>query len=292
MSSKIRIPEMNRRNIILITIIVVLVLVPSVAAYNYTQNDPKFCKTCHLMNTAYETWDHSAMHDVNCHTCHETTIMEGLGHVIDVFTKNPQEVTLPTEVENEICENCHASEDPKWLQVLETAGHEVHFFESSEPPMCMECHGVQLHVFEPPEETCEECHDETMMMGTQEMHIHCLVCHEFTTEDENLFPQREVCAACHEGKETMEITFPTNAHVNTTCLNCHNPHVGEAHTECTTCHEDTSSGLHQQPAHTQCDLCHIPHSSEDMRDVCITCHGDKDDHYASTPCSTCHSFIS
>jgi nitrate/TMAO reductase-like tetraheme cytochrome c subunit len=288
--SRVKLPEMNRRNLILISIIVIVVMVPSVFAYNYFQNNPKFCTTCHLMNQAYETWDHSAMHEVNCHTCHEAGIVEGLGHVVDVITKNPQEVTRPTEVDNEICETCHTSEDPKWLQVVNTAGHKVHFFGSGQPPDCIDCHGIQLHVFEPPEEACDECHETTTMMGTPEMHIHCLVCHEFTVQDESLFPEHGECAACHEEKETMEITFPTNAHANTTCLNCHNPHVEEQQTDCVTCHDGPETGLHQLSAHGNCESCHVPHSSEDMRDVCVSCHTDKDEHYAPTECATCHSF--
>lgn len=288
-----KLPEMTRRNLLLIVLIVVIIaVVPSVFAYDYFQNNPKFCMSCHIMNPAYEAWDQSAMHDVNCHTCHEAGIVEGLGHVVSVVTKNPQEVTLPTEVDSEICENCHASEDPKWLQVANTAGHQVHFFGSGQPPECIHCHGIRLHVFEPPEELCDECHVETIMMGTSEMQIHCLVCHDFTAQDESLFPEREECLACHEGKETMEITFLTNAHVNATCLNCHNPHVEEQYTSCVTCHESPDSGLHQLSAHDNCESCHVPHSSKDMREICISCHGDKSEHYAPAECATCHSFES
>lgn len=286
-----KLPRIFSRKLILI-IIIICVLIPSVFAYNYIQNDAGFCTRCHLMNPAYEAWESSAMHDVNCHKCHEAGIREGVGHMIEVITENPQEVTVPTEVDNEICENCHASEDPNWLQVVDTAGHKVHFFGKAQPPECIHCHGIQLHVFEPPEETCSECHDETMMMGEPEMHIHCLVCHDFTIQEDNLFPLREDCVACHEDKEIMEVTFPSEAHADTTCSECHNPHIQEQHTDCVTCHDDADQGLHQRSGHSNCVTCHIPHSSEIMRDICINCHIDKDEHYQPAECTTCHSFIS
>ena len=148
MLGRLKIPEMTRRNKALIALALIAIAIPSWFIYDYTQNNPKFCTTCHLMSHAYETWEHSAMSELNCHECHESDMIESLGHVVEVLTENPQEVKKITEVDNELCEHCHACNQPKFTQVTYTAGHKVHIFEKENQPACIECHGLVLHVFE------------------------------------------------------------------------------------------------------------------------------------------------
>jgi hypothetical protein len=278
----------KHRNLIIVAL--GLLMVPSYFIYDYTQNNPKFCTTCHLMNEAYETWDASAMHDLNCHHCHETDMIESLDHVREVIFEKPTEVTKMTEVDNELCEKCHASDDPQWLQVEATAGHKVHFFESDEAPDCIDCHGLQLHVFRPPEETCDTCHEEDLDEPCDDMRVHCTVCHEFNVAEDDLIPARDDCLECHEAQDTMGVTFPVGSHSNTPCLSCHNPHDSEQQSECTTCHPIPSKGLHNETAHVNCEACHTPHSDTPMRDSCLICHQDKEEHYAPADCVSCHSF--
>ncbi len=282
--------ELLKKNQKIIFAALIVVAIPSYFVYDYTQHNPKFCTTCHLMNEAYEAWDASAMHDLDCHKCHETDMMESLGHVREVIFEKPQEVTKITEVDNKLCENCHASEDPQWLQVVNTAGHKVHFFESNEAPDCIDCHGIQLHVFEPPEETCDACHGEEFDQPCVDMRVHCVVCHEFTVTGDDLIPARSDCLDCHEAQDTMGVSFPTDAHSDTPCMNCHNPHDREQHSECTTCHPVPSKGLHEETAHVNCISCHTPHSDEPMRDNCLSCHLDKTEHFEPANCVSCHSF--
>ncbi len=216
-------------------------------------------------------------------------MLESLDHVREVIFENPQEVTKLTEIDNEVCESCHATNDPQWLQVVNTAGHEEHFFGRAQPPYCIDCHGIQLHVFEPPEETCLKCHDEESLQPTEDMNIHCIVCHEFTATDHELIPERGDCLDCHEASETMGVSFPTDAHKDTPCMNCHDPHEEEQHKECSACHDVSEKGLHTETAHTDCHACHTPHSSVPMRDNCLSCHLDKTEHFAPAECTTCHS---
>jgi len=277
----------NKRIVI---VALVVLAIPSYFIYDYTQNNPRFCTTCHLMSSAYETWDASAMHDLNCHNCHETGIVESLDHVREVMFGSPESVTKITVIENEECESCHTSNDPNWLQVANTAGHEVHVFTAEEEPECIGCHGLQLHVFEPPEETCYECHSHDHDIACEVMDVHCTVCHEFTVTEYELIPERENCLRCHPSQKVMGVSFPSAAHNNTACMDCHNPHIEEQHAECTTCHTETASGLHTLPAHTDCIICHVPHTSEPMRDVCISCHVDKADHGGTAECRACHGF--
>ena len=280
-----------KKNQKIFAVALVVLAIPSYFIYDYTQHNPKFCTTCHLMNDAYETWDASAMHDLNCHSCHETNMIESLDHVREVIFEKPDTVTKPTVIENELCEKCHASEDPKWLQISNTAGHKVHIFTQDEEPECIGCHGLQLHVFEPPEEACYKCHDEDYEGASEEMGAHCTVCHEFTVTDHELIPQRDDCADCHDGQQTMGVSFPDAAHNDTACIDCHNPHIEEQHTECSECHEvGLGGGLHAVVAHYECSSCHVPHSSDPMRGECLSCHVDMSDHGGSAECSLCHRF--
>ena len=285
-----KLPEMNRRNKALLLVLLVIIVVPSVFIYDYTQNNPKFCTTCHLMNEAYDTWSVSAMHDLNCHECHETDMVESIGHVIEVLTKNPDDVTKPTEIDNSLCEHCHASNDPQWLQVVNTAGHKVHFYGDADHADCIDCHGLRLHAFEPPEQTCVECHEEEKTYVEELMGTHCVSCHEFTAVDHDLFPPSNVCLQCHEEQNMTGVSFPVDVHTRTACVNCHNPHEEEQVPDCTQCHGE-GEGLHLEAGHVECTSCHIPHSDAEVRATCESCHVDKEDHYAPVNCAACHSFI-
>ena len=275
----------------ILIVAIVALAIPSYFVYDYTQHNPKFCTTCHLMDDAYETWDSSAMHDLNCHTCHESDMVESLDHVREVIFENPKEVTKITVIDNEACESCHAANDPQWLQVANTAGHEVHIFTQEEEAECIGCHGIQLHVFKPSEETCNQCHSLDHEAASEAMEVHCTVCHEFTATDHELIPQRDDCLRCHEDQQTMGVSFPGAAHNDTSCDNCHNVHIEEQHTECATCHtESLGGGLHAVSAHDDCNNCHVPHSSEPMRSGCLSCHEDRIGHGGTAECSLCHGF--
>ena len=278
----------KNRNYVIVAL--VLLMIPSYFIYDYTQHNPKFCISCHLMNDAYDTWDVSAMHDLDCHKCHESDIATSMDHLREVIFEKPQAVTKKTEIDNELCENCHASDDPQWLQVADTPGHKVHFFDNTDAPDCIDCHGLQLHVFEPPEETCATCHEEGLDEPCLDMQVHCLACHNFIVAEDDLIPARDDCIVCHEAQDTMGVTFPSDAHSDSACLDCHNPHDMEQGSECTTCHPVPSTGLHEEAAHENCETCHTPHSEEPMRDSCLSCHLDKEEHFAPADCSGCHSF--
>jgi trimethylamine-N-oxide reductase cytochrome c-type subunit TorC len=286
---RLKITELIRKNKKTFALAIAVLAILSYFGYNYTQNNPKFCTTCHLMNEAYETWEVSVMHELNCHKCHETDLIESLNHVREVIFEKPTKVTKLTEVDNEVCKSCHAINNPQWPQVVNTTGHELHFFGSNQPPDCIDCHGLRLHDFVPPEETCEECHGEIYEQSVEDMDIHCLVCHEFTVLENKLIPERGDCLDCHESQETMGVSFPADAHTDTPCMNCHNPHEEEQYTECSVCHDVSTKGLHTESAHANCTACHTPHSLVPMRDNCLSCHIDKTEHFAPTDCASCHS---
>ena len=290
---RLELPEMNRRNMILFSLLIVILAIPSYLIYDYTQHNPKFCKTCHLMNDAYDTWNYSAMHELDCHKCHETDMIESMGHVVEVLFEDPQEVTKITEVDNELCIKCHASNNYEWIQVMTTEGHRLHFFDASTPPDCISCHGLNLHVFEPPVNICKSCHNETTWMNTDLVEMHCIDCHEFSSRV--MFPDSEDCMNCHDFARIQSIIGDTEHQkvtVETYCMSCHNPHSEDKYEDCRSCHTSEYSGLHEISSHQTCSLCHSPHDNKGYRKNCLFCHKNKDDHYSYTKCELCHSFIS
>jgi nitrate/TMAO reductase-like tetraheme cytochrome c subunit len=286
-----KLPEMSRRTqILLLLAAIVVIAVPSMFLYDYTQNNPQFCLTCHLMNTAYDAWSASAMHNVTCHDCHETNMIESLGHVTDVLFHNPTNVTKMTVIDNSLCESCHDTNDPQWLQIADTAGHKVHIFGNITGINCTDCHGLNLHVFEPPENACLQCHDVNLTNANTLMGTHCISCHDFiaVNDTSGLIPGRDDCITCHPQEALMGPSIPDGGHNDTACTDCHNPHLDTIFPDCSSCHQPTGT-IHDVHSGNDCTTCHTPHSDETLSDNCLSCHTDKTDHNAGISCETCHS---
>ena len=284
---------MNKKNQLLLFLIVIIIALPSYLIYDYTQHNPRFCTSCHLMNEAYDTWKISAMHELDCHKCHETNMIESMEHVIEVLFKDPKNVTKPTEIDNELCIECHASNNYNWIQIMNTEGHKIHFFTNQDLPDCISCHGLSLHVFKPPYEICQDCHNEETWMSTPEYNIHCVDCHEFSTRI--IFPESVDCVNCHDFariNKIMDASMHQNVQIETYCISCHNPHTEDTFEDCKKCHNQAFIGLHDISAHQSCDMCHSPHEVQNRRDTCISCHVNKETHYYLAKCEICHSFIS
>ena len=124
--------------------------------YNYTQNDPEFCRSCHTMDVAWDKWSTSAHSKVGCHSCHEVSPIGGAQLVMNYLMENPDRNTNHASVTDKACEKCHYSGDPQWVQVENTAGHKVH--AEGQNIACQTCHGMRLHSFRPSTEICDACH--------------------------------------------------------------------------------------------------------------------------------------
>ncbi len=278
-----------RRQLLVGLLIVLLALsLPIYITYEYIENDPRFCTSCHLMREPYERWRVSAMHTQTCHKCHQQSLTESLSLVFETLIYNPQNITKHAQVNPEVCLKCHGSGDPEWIQVLDTAGHKIHFVSAG--MNCTQCHGIELHVFKPSKELCTQCHNNTIKTPT--MKFHCLNCHDYTGRKDKLIPDRSDCIVCHTARNVTTVTFVPHAHDNSDCTVCHKPHEQAEPIACTTCHEAPQKGLHQVPGHNECSTCHIPHTVDvDVRAVCTNCHTDKTTHMAPKPCTQCHDFV-
>ncbi len=279
-----------RKTLILAIVIVLLGLsLPAYLTYDYYENDPGFCTSCHLMNGPYELWRSSGMHTVTCHACHEMDIPAALNLVYTALVYDPQEIATHAEVQEETCLDCHASGNIIYPQIVNEVGHETHYFHQEEAS-CFDCHSKSLHRFVSSDDVCQECHDETQKTAGM-VKLDCKDCHTYTSKGKMSFvPQRIECLDCHARGETI-LAIPEGAHQDSVCSTCHELHIDSEPIECVSCHaKDELKGLHQFPIHNDCLRCHASHEKSDVRTVCTFCHVDKITHNEGVDCNLCHNF--
>jgi len=254
-------------------------------AYDYTEHDPRFCLSCHIMHEAWDRWNTSEHRKVNCHECHQQSKLESMRQLWLTVTRRPTRVEKHAHVPPERCARCHRSGENRWKQIARTAGHEVHAVKRSIP--CVRCHAKSLHRFRPPAELCRECHARESIqiagMGT----LHCTNCHNFLAEQSGLLPTRSDCLWCHEQHlaprrgitNATTIRFDASSPMQFPCSDCHNPHNRLPATgTCQTCHPRVYAGRERLPAeHQNCVSCHKPHTWRiSSRAICANCHGTGD----------------
>lgn len=258
--------------------------------YNYTQEDPAFCRSCHLMEKAWDRWETSKHKNVTCHSCHQQSVFESARMVGGFALGRYERVVTHAAVKDELCQKCHESEDPKWLQIAATAGHRVHAEEQN--LACTKCHSTTVHRFAAPAPICQTCHAQKEVVTSGMATFHCTSCHSFLATDQPLLPGRKNCLDCHEALVKETISWPADAPMQLPCGTCHKPHEIEQPTvACRNCH--TGEGLHQQTTHRSsvCQTCHEPHQWKvTSRQTCLACHTDRVEHQAGALCSACHNF--
>lgn len=239
-------------------IILALLLVVGFRAYRYTQNNPQFCRSCHLMETPFQLWQGSVHSTVNCHSCHESSIRTSLSQVWETATRHPSQVTKHAVVPDRTCRACHVGPGGT-PDITGTDVHAVH--ADRQKIQCTTCHGVSLHVFQAPEAICRQCHQPYEKGGPQA---------EKAPGMEDL-----TCGSCHQYLGRTGSLLPARA----TCLGCHP--------------QATTAGLHSASMHadTDCHICHQVHvEALPSRAPCETCHADKVNHYPGQVCRGCHGF--
>lgn len=248
-------------------------------AYRYIEEDPNFCRSCHVMEGAFEAWAAKEHKEVTCHACHEQSTFENARLLYKYVIFRPTSVSSHAEVDDERCKECHSSPDPRWTEVTETSGHRVHAEEQG--IACVSCHTASLHEAKPSESLCSRCHSSQVLETKGMLGFHCMNCHEFlrpsTMSAPSLLPVRENCLSCHEGMEMGSVSFPEVAPMKLDCGTCHKPHQSEKPVDCQSCHRIYAEGVpisgapgeagpHGTAAGTDgggqsdCTTCHKPHT--------------------------------
>ncbi|HET6514831.1 MAG TPA: NapC/NirT family cytochrome c [Thermodesulfovibrionales bacterium] len=281
--------------------------------YDFTQNNPKFCVSCHIMKPAFEAWEKSEHTGINCHECHHLTIPEQNRLLISFVLHRPTSVPErhgKVIVPWKYCIRCHWEKDekfPKAPMINQSTLHAKHVF--MEQVECSKCHGYVVHKFTPEEHFCTRCHKGKEVHGTGMEALACLNCHTDRTTD--LRPGRKKCLFCHGGEEVrreliadgtidvkhyqptketigkaLKISVPADAPMQFYCYTCHKPHakVRPDWGDCLSCHRNIidvgKHNLHIKVVGMQCKECHKPHvwrvTPESGKRACIRCHEYRD----------------
>jgi hypothetical protein len=264
--------------------------------YDFTQNNPKFCVGCHLMQPAYDSWAQSEHKQLNCHDCHHLTIPEQnqllISFVLHRPTKVPERHKDKIIVSQKYCSQCHT--EGKAKRINKSMFHAKHVY--MEQIECTQCHGEVkadksgLHRFLPSEKSCLKCHKEKEVHGEGMGGLACINCHSDRTKD--MKPGRDKCLFCHSNDQTikkkliedgtMDVRFfapdssiikkaskiqtGDNAPMQFYCYECHKPHtpgkVKPKNEDCLKCHAKISRiGKHNIHLNMdmRCKDCHKPH---------------------------------
>lgn len=231
--------------------------------YLFTEYDPNFCASCHIMEKAWETWAAGPHKKLHCKACHSQDILTRARIVWSWTINKTEEVPPHTLLDKRVCEKCHIARSERWVQMKNTAGHMVHVTKAN--IQCLACHYPSLHNFEPEVIDCLRCHDKARINIGEMKDLHCTTCHNFLAKGkgEELMPLRGLCLECHEDMQIKNETFPKNGSMEFECAKCHKPHTKPFldFSDCLACHiEITESKDHfNHKALTGCVKCHKPH---------------------------------
>jgi len=305
--------EMPLKGKIIIAVLLLTILggagFASFRFYDFTQHNPNFCVSCHLMKPAFEAWETSVHQKINCHECHHLAVDEMNQLLISFVFHRPTEVP-PRHgkiiVPWKYCVECHWETSPEYPdapKINNSRLHAKHYF--MEQIECSKCHGYETHRFVPEARFCVRCHQGKVVHGTGMGELACLNCHTDRTTD--LRPGRNKCLYCHgteknremveEGgtidathfipdsetvKKAIKIDVPKDAPMQFKCYLCHKPHdkVRPDWGNCISCHRNITEvgkhGMHIQYFGAKCEDCHRPHSwsinKERAKKVCVKCH--------------------
>lgn len=231
--------------------------------YDYTEHNPRFCLSCHIMQEPFEKWEKGTHGMVNCHSCHQQSKMDSLHQLWMYVTQKPKEVVHHPKLDHTVCAKCHMNNTQRWHDVSETAGHKIHFERAQIE--CLDCHGQGIHNIARPENVCIKCHEDRVDKKNKMVFVHCTQCHNFLAKEggeAGIKPTREKCLDCHQKVKVGHVTFPENAPMQFECVDCHKPHgkMFLKSEDCLACHGKLSSPPHGPDEKSRCMDCHKPHS--------------------------------
>jgi len=226
--------------------------------WDYMENDPGFCQSCHIMEEPWDRWASSTHAEVGCHSCHHQSLLASAGQLCDFVFKSYEEIESHAEVEDASCQQCHQSGDPEWQQVTDTAGHKQHDMDRGID--CVTCHSNTLHIFTPSATDCLECHARNTIKVPDMTDVSCMTCHNFLTGGEETVPTRAVCLGCHQTM-VSRVTWSNEAPMQRPCGDCHQPHEQAAPVvKCESCHDTVECyNPYEMSPDTHCWTCHMAH---------------------------------
>ncbi len=261
-----------------VTVAILTVLV-GYRYYHYTQDDPQFCASCHLMKDAFIEWQKGKHRDVVCQKCHQLSILEKNRLLIAYVVKGTQPLaqTHGREKPWTACRGCHMeSIEQGSVTMNKSYGHARHVFMQG--LQCKVCHKRTTHNFRPNETACQNCHKDKIVHGVGMETFSCLNCHSFSEKTPSMIP-KDRCTKCHT---QVPKTGPMSGLL---CHQCHKPHgnIKPAAATCVNeCHRNKPStgqhALHFRQG-IDCMYCHKAHTwlvgTSRAKSLCGKCHQPK-----------------
>jgi len=247
--------------------------------YQYTQDDPDFCASCHAIQESFVDMQLGKHRDVICQKCHEIGIVEQnqrLGIYI-ATGKNPVALAHGRTTPWQKCGTCHGeSLSQGAVTPTKSYGHAKHVLNLK--MVCKACHTGVKHTFSPDESVCLKCHADKEVHGITVDDFSCLKCHRFSQREVAMTP-KDKCTGCHAGMPQK------GAMATFSCHYCHRPHKKDKPTSATCtaeCHRSQLSvgqhGIHAKNS-IDCMYCHRQHTwtvKEKARSLCSQCHEYRD----------------
>ncbi|MCX8031303.1 MAG: NapC/NirT family cytochrome c [Thermodesulfovibrionales bacterium] len=264
---------------LLIALTILFIFVYGYRYYEYTQNDPDFCTSCHLVREVYIDWQKSVHSSVICQKCHEIGIIEQNRKLISFVAKGEDPISLTHGRQRPWlkCIDCHQSTVFQGsVSPDKSFGHAKHALK--EKIECKQCHYNERHNLPYDITSCDKCHHNKEVHGISVKEFSCVNCHPFLRRHPVMTPP-DKCTKCHH-----EIP-KKNSKSKLSCHYCHKPHKREKVTnlECLFCHK-TEANLGQHGTHhkkgIECMHCHKPHKwnieAKEKNKLCSECHNFKD----------------
>jgi cytochrome c nitrite reductase small subunit len=270
--------EENQRAFVLLLLLVSIIGgIVGYRNYKYTQDDPDFCTSCHMMQEAYKTWSKSKHRDLPCQRCHRMSLLEQNRMLVAFVVKGTQSThqkhgrISPWNA----CKECHLSEAEQGSLTLSNSyGHARHVF--MQKISCSKCHTGTLHTFSPNEQACSGCHKDKVIHGMGMEGLSCLKCHSYGEKAPKMI-STERCLKCHKN-------YPTQGPMSSLkCFDCHQPHgkIKLTSQDCLkNCHGNEANvgqhKLHMTKAKLDCLDCHKAHTwlvgKKEAKNLCNRCH--------------------
>lgn len=266
---------------ILVVLVAVIGAVVGNKYYTYTQEQPAFCSSCHLMQEAEKSWRRSKHKLIVCQVCHTMSLLEQNKLLIAFVVNAGGKIQQKHGTSNAwlVCKNCHMQDVAQGSITLRNSyGHAKHVF--MQEIGCERCHTGDMHGFNVTKEKCVSCHKDKLIHGMGMRGLECLNCHSYAESTPKMIGSKR-CLKCHED-------VPQKSPMSSLeCFECHKPHgkIKMEMKDCLgSCHGNESSvgqhGLHMKKAQLVCIDCHKPHSwtigKKQAPGLCDRCHKMKD----------------
>ena len=266
---------------ILVVLVAVIGAVVGYKYYRYTQEQPAFCASCHLMQEAEKSWQRSSHKRYVCQVCHKMGILEQ-NKLLIAFVANPKGNIKQKHGKINpwlVCKDCHMYDVAQGSITLRNSyGHARHVF--MQEITCERCHKGDMHEFTVTKAECMSCHKDKLIHGMGMTGLACLNCHSYSESAPKMIGTKR-CLRCH--KDVPERSPMSGLK----CFECHKPHgkIKMETKDCLgSCHGNESSvgqhGLHMTKVKMECVDCHYPHvwtiGKKQARGLCDRCHKLKD----------------